>query len=235
MLLNARYFLKIAHRDGYIRAVNYHSTPINNSAILEEHLRFYSNHYTPVSLHDLSIFFKEKKWKKRNPGLIISFDDGYLSNYTVAKPLLEKYGFIGWFFVPTDRIVVNELKGRDMINWNELKDLGKRHVVGSHTKTHCRLKGTLTRHKMEEEIVLSKCMLQERLKKEIVVFCWVGGEEWSYSSLAAQIIFEAGYHFSFMTNSAPITINTSNLQLQRTNIESSWPLEDVKLSLSLMP
>jgi hypothetical protein len=60
----------------------------------------------------------------------------------------------------------------------------------------------------------------------------VGGEETSYSAGAARAIADAGFRFSFMTNSAPITASTHPLQLQRTNIEASWPLDAVAFQLS---
>ena len=63
------------------------------------------------------------------------------------------------------------------------------------------------------------------------IFCWVGGEETSYSSEAAKLISE-NYKYSFMTNNAVIRPGDDPLQLQRTNIEAENPLELVRFQLS---
>lgn len=63
-------------------------------------------------------------------------------------------------------------------------------------------------------------------------FCWVGGEERSYSAAAARLIRKCGYRYAFMTNSSLVRPGTSPLQIQRTNIEASWPLEIVEFQLS---
>ena len=34
------------------------------------------------------------------PALLLTFDDGYIDNYTFAAPLLEQFGFQGSFFIP---------------------------------------------------------------------------------------------------------------------------------------
>lgn len=91
---------KVIWDQSFIRAVNYHSTPAIYAFNFEKQLDFFSHHFSNCSFDDLEVFFREKKWKKNKPGLIISFDDGLKNNYDVALPLLEKYGFSGWFFVP---------------------------------------------------------------------------------------------------------------------------------------
>ncbi len=87
---------------GYIRAINYHGVSEDTAGNFERQLAYYAERFTAVSLADLDRFFHLQHWDKKRPGLIISFDDGLSSNYSVAAPLLEKYGFHGWFFVPVD-------------------------------------------------------------------------------------------------------------------------------------
>ena len=51
--------------------------------------------------------------------VILTFDDGYKSQYTTAKPILDKYGFKGTFYV-----VCNYAQkiDTDKMNWTEIKD-----------------------------------------------------------------------------------------------------------------
>ena len=100
------------------------------------------------------MFLKNGKWHKNKPGLILSFDDGIKDNFEIAYPLLEKYGFIGWFFVPTDFVItaVKEQLGfaknhqitmnmdlkedRVAFNWDEINILANNLVIGGHTRSH---------------------------------------------------------------------------------------------------
>lgn len=240
-----------------VRAINYHGTPQDRAEGFERQLRFYSRHFEPVDragLEDLLAGGRRSR-SAGKPGLLISFDDGLLSNYEVAAPLLEKYGFAGWFFVPVAPIGDPRLAGdpehRERIrlrhgidvsgearekpafmSWAQVRDLGRRHVVGCHTMNHCRLYGTLTEEKLRLEILESRVELERRLDREVDAFCWVGGEEDTYSRRAAEWIAKAGYRISFMTNPCPITAGTSPLQLQRTNIEADWPMPQVRFYLS---
>ena len=271
---------RIRFGPNHIRAINYHGTPQDQADSFEHQLRFYSRHFEPVDRSRLENLLACNKTvprssttlakvpaisrsgialagrrRSRKPGLLISFDDGLLSNYEIAAPLLEKYGFTGWFFVPVARIGDRRLAGdpehRDRIrsrhgidisgeagerpafmNWEQIRDLDRRHVIGCHTMNHCRLYEALTEEKLRLEIVDSKAELERQLAHEVDIFCWVGGEEGTYSRRAAESIAQAGYRFSFMTNLCPITAGTSPLQLQRTNVEASWSMAQVRFYMS---
>ena len=51
--------------------------------------------------------------------VILTFDDGYKSQYTTVKPILDKYGFKGTFYV-----VCNYAQkiDTDRMNWTEIKE-----------------------------------------------------------------------------------------------------------------
>jgi len=64
--------------------------------------------------------------------VILTFDDGGSSFYSVIAPLLEHYGFIGHFFVSTDYIGQPGFMSED-----EIKQLSERgHIIGSHSSSH---------------------------------------------------------------------------------------------------
>lgn len=222
----------------YIRAINYHDTPASSASNFEKQLQFYQQYFSPVTFSDLESFFNEGAWKKDKPGLIISFDDGHLSNYETALPLLEKYGFTGWFFVPAGFLYtkgkeqVRIFEDKAIMSWEDAIDINKNHVIGCHTMNHHRMTKETTEEQMEEEIAQSRLLLEEKLQCPIDIFCWCGGDFSSYSSSGANYIAKTGYSYVFMTNSAPILKGTHKLHLQRTNIETGWPIELVKFQLS---
>lgn len=245
---------RICFGSAHVRAIYYHGTPQEWAANLERQLRFYSRHFAPVDRAGLEDLLAGNR-RSMKPGLLISFDDGLLSNYEIAAPLLEKYGFVGWFFVPValignpgladdaehrERIrsryvidVSGEAPGKpSFMSWEQVRDLARRHVVGCHTMNHCRLYETLSEETLRLEILESKAELEKRLGHEVDAFCWVGGEEGTYSRRAAEWVVEAGYRLSFMTRLHPITAGTPRLQLQRTGIEGDWPMPQVRFYLS---
>ena len=241
---------KLFYKGNYIYVLNYHATPENESSVLEQQLVFYNKYFSSVNLSDLNQFFENKKWHKDKPGLILSFDDGLRSNFDVAAPLLEKYGFTAWFFIPTDFLDTSTDEqitfannhsicarniykdGRIAMTWDEIQKLDKNHVIGCHTKSHHRMIASTPKIQIHQEIIVSKMILEDKLGHAIDAFCWVGGEEFSYSAQGAKAIREAKYKYSFMTNCMPIKIDTNPHQLQRNNVETSWSINLVKFAVS---
>jgi peptidoglycan/xylan/chitin deacetylase (PgdA/CDA1 family) len=58
--------------------------------------------YRPASLEDIWSGFNGRTPPAH--AIVLTFDDGYEDNYTVAFPLLKKYGWTGTFFVVTSTI-----------------------------------------------------------------------------------------------------------------------------------
>ncbi len=49
--------------------------------------------------------------------LLLTFDDGYIDNYTFAFPILEEYGFQGSFFIPGKTLSTHELLDVNKIHY----------------------------------------------------------------------------------------------------------------------
>ncbi len=236
----------------HVRAVNYHDVPPSRADAFREQLVFYSAHYQPVSRVELERFLagQDIGLTAKRPGLLITVDDGLRSHAEVAAPLLESFGFSGWFMVPTGFVdapieTQSDFAGAHQIHyapeyddarvamtWDQLRALEANHVIGCHSESHRRLEAALTADERAREIERSKARLETELGHAMDVFCWVGGEEWSYSAECAASIRDAGYTLSFMTNNAPILPSTTPLQLQRSNIEANMTDAVVRFNLS---
>jgi peptidoglycan/xylan/chitin deacetylase (PgdA/CDA1 family) len=168
-----------------------------------------------------------------------------------VAPLLEKYGFPGWFNVPVGFVeapvaeqrafarrhfIDYDARGlpdeRIALSWADLRRLSGRHEICCHTWSHRRLEASLTREELDHEIGAAKRRLEEGLGQEVRAFTWVGGEESSYSREAAARIRAAGFEIAFMTNNAPIRPHAELLQVQRTNVEARHDPRFVRLCLS---
>lgn len=80
----------------------------------ERNMRLISeNGYTPISFSDMISFVEGKTLLPRKP-VVITFDDGYYSNYQYAFPILCKYGYKATIFV------IGSLVGRSTYYQNPL-------------------------------------------------------------------------------------------------------------------
>lgn len=233
----------------YVRALNYHDTPQRYVENFRAQLVWYSSHFTNCSYPKLRRLLADGIWSSSKPGLLISFDDGLKSNYKVAAPLLEEFGFTGWFMIPVafldsgstqhnDFALKNQISHQGLgsgdlaMSWDDVRDLEKRgHIVTCHSMNHKRLMDSLTDEELCEEIALSKSLLESRLGHPVSGFTWVGGEETSYSQRAFKSIVHANYTEVFCTNCQPIVAYQSPLFLDRSNIESHFSMNQVRLVL----
>ncbi|AKQ44833.1 hypothetical protein TH63_03065 [Rufibacter radiotolerans] len=68
----------------------------------EQQLKFLKSKYRVLPVAEVVENVQKKTLKRRT--IAITFDDGYIDNYLVAKPLLEKYGLPATFFVTSGNI-----------------------------------------------------------------------------------------------------------------------------------
>jgi peptidoglycan/xylan/chitin deacetylase (PgdA/CDA1 family) len=153
---------------------------------------------------------------------VIALYNGYRNNYDVFRPLLEKHGMIGWFFVasgyvscpPRDQRAMAAARNlktipdeysdwRSALSWDELRDLDARHVIASHTRNHTRV-SLEDRTALEDEIIGSQKDFIANLGHPVRAFAWLFGGAYGDSPLADECVDRAGYEFLF-----------SNLKVQR--------------------
>jgi peptidoglycan/xylan/chitin deacetylase (PgdA/CDA1 family) len=106
--------------------------------------------------------------------VILTFDDGYRSQYTNAKPILDKYGFKATF-----SIVCNYVgSGDNRMTWEEIKLLQQEgHDIASHTMNHYDL-SKLPSQKVEYEVAQSKqCLLDQGINPKSFTYPFNGGSD----------------------------------------------------------
>jgi peptidoglycan/xylan/chitin deacetylase (PgdA/CDA1 family) len=125
--------------------------------------------------------------------IMITFDDGYETDYTLALPILRKYGFKGVSFVTT-----GFLGNKGHMNWEQAqKLLEEGFSIQSHTRSHLLLKSA-SDQSIREEVYLSKQSIEVKLKSKVIGLSLPGG---SYSKKVRNIAIEQGYRYIF--NSKP--------------------------------
>jgi len=255
LIANLLYFTGISYvffrwtlKSNKIRAINYHCTPEKYSNNFGKQLAFYKRYFEDVNIEKLDNYFENIRIKRTKPGLIITFDDGLRSNFDYAVPLLENYGFTGWFFIPTGFISQNNsdnaniysinlkqqyLDNRYCFNLEELDHIKTKHIVGCHTYSHRRFSNLDTIFTLDYEIKEAKEDLEKLINGCFIeVFAWVGGELNSYTFSAYNKIIDSGFKYAFTTNNYTIHPESDKFNLNRTNIESCDSIPMILFQLS---
>ena len=74
-----------------------------------------------------------------NKAVILTFDDGYKSQYTTAKPILDKYGYKATFYIVCDYVGGGEglVHPNAKMTWEDIIALhNEGYDIGSHTMSH---------------------------------------------------------------------------------------------------
>lgn len=200
----------------FIRVVNYHSTPRGAADELRAELAGFARDYASVTLADLDQLFETGTWHKDKPGLIPVFYEGYRNSATVAAPICDEVGLTGWFpiatsFVDCDpeyqeafarahwiSLVEEDTKGgRIAMNWDEVAELSKRHVVYPHTAHHEGFDTVLSDEDIVREVVESKRQLEAVTGQEAPAFVWLHGSSYGQSPRHDRAVKDAGYRYQF--------------------------------------
>jgi peptidoglycan/xylan/chitin deacetylase (PgdA/CDA1 family) len=79
-------------------------------------MQWLKDHAHPVSEQNIIECLRSKKSFKK-PCALVTFDDGYRDNYTIAYPILKELGIPAIFFIPTDSINTRRVGHWDLIAW----------------------------------------------------------------------------------------------------------------------
>lgn len=104
---------------------------------LEAYLKVFRRwKYQMISMDDLI----HENYDKKRPFVVLTFDDGYKDNLTVALPILEKYNARATIFVNPDFISEKSDEKSDwgFMTWEEVQSAAKSGVfdIQAHTMTH---------------------------------------------------------------------------------------------------
>lgn len=122
---------------------------------------------------------------------VITFDDGYVDNYTTAFPLLEKYRFTATVFM-----VSSYINGEDYMSWPQLKELfANGWEIEGHTVNHPYLskKDAAT---VLSELKSSKELLENGLGHPVDFFAYPYGD---FNDGIVLALKNAGYLMAFTT------------------------------------
>lgn len=166
----------------------------------EMHLKYINeNNYNCITVEELYEIIKKRKYENLEKTLLISFDDGAESDFSVACPLLRKYKIRATFFITSAFI---EKPG--YLSISQIKGLLSQGMsIQSHGKTHSFLDSK--KINIYEELLQSKIQLQKLIGKKVDFISAPGGR---YDKRTINLAKKAGYLAFFTSNPYQITIKS---------------------------
>ena len=171
--------------------------------LFEKHIETLLNQgYNPVKMSDYYSFMLGSKSLPDNP-IIITFDDGYLSNYEIAFPVLKKYNIPATIFIVTSTVGLTPESGLvsyPHFTWEQAKIMQDSGLIeiNSHTHTHKNI-SELSTGELQKEIRLSKYLIEKNLNKYCYTFAYPYG---GYREDTEKLIRYAGYKMHIKVNDA---------------------------------
>lgn len=222
------------NHNNYIRILNYHHVSSQEKENFISQLEWYSEEFEWCDIDDLELFLNGEKQFLTKPGILITFDDGYLDNYYVVHSVLSLKNIRAVYCVSAgllgEKAIRDGMEEEYMssVQLTEMASQGA--IIACHTFSHHRMESSDTKEVLQHEIVEAKVKLEKELGIQVSVFCWCGGEENTYTKEASDLI-KMNYKYGLMSNSAPILKYCNRFQLDRTNIGANWPLSLVRFQL----
>src|SRR6476659_179469 len=220
--------------------IRYPGTEITPAAFEAQMKELKDKGITVISMQDLLAW---KRGEKNIPprSAVVTFDDGWKSQYEVAWPIMKKYGYPFTLFIYTEGVRGGTLGGGEAITWEQLADLRDNGVdIEAHSATHQDLReghtvmvmepgGKRTKKKLtgpeyeqwiQNEVVGCKQLLEQRLGIKINCFAVPFG---NYNDRVKEIARNAGYEAMFTVYGQPIRYTSPLDALGRYAIEANKP------------
>ena len=191
----------------------------------EEHMAWLAAHQRVISL-DTAVTELDTALatgEDLRPGVVITFDDGYLDNLTHALPVLERHRLPASIFVTTafaEQAMSHPrypaVEGRLHLTWEEIRQMAANPLItiGSHTLTHPFL-GRLSGEESAREIAQSRAVIQEKIAAPVNYFCYPSGD---YGARETGLVSDAGYRAAVTVSPGSNRAGTPRFALRRTEV-----------------
>ncbi|MEY2546166.1 MAG: hypothetical protein QOG48_1283 [Verrucomicrobiota bacterium] len=220
--------------------IRYPGTEITPAAFEAQMKSLKDRNITVISLQD---YLAWRRSEKNIPPrcAVVTFDDGWKSQYEVAWPIMKKFNYPLTLFIYTEGVRGGSLGGGEAITWEQLAEMRDAGVdIEAHTATHQdlreghtvmvmspdrkRTKKKLTGAEYEQwlqnEVVGCKQLLEQRLAIKCNCFAVPFG---NYNDHVKEIARNAGYEAMFTVYGQPLTFNSPMDALGRYAIEANKP------------
>jgi peptidoglycan/xylan/chitin deacetylase (PgdA/CDA1 family) len=174
-------------------------------SVLDEQFAYLRDHgFTPITFTDLDAYFDTGAPLPEKP-VILTFDDGWRTQFENALPLLTTYGFRATFF-----FFPNGLGHENFMSWDEARELVTAGMeIGSHSQSHL----YMTKQDavaLQKELAGSKEWLEEELRVPVAALSYPFG---LYSEEIIALAEETGYTTARTLTKTTIHTRDARLEL----------------------
>src|SRR5215813_1449177 len=220
--------------------IRYPGTEITPAAFEAQMKELKDKGITVISMQDLLA------WKRSEKSIpprcaVVTFDDGWKSQYEVAWPMMKKFGYPFTLFIYTEGVRGGTLGGGEAITWEQLADMRDNGVdIHAYSATHQDLReghsvmviepgGKRSRKKLtgadyekwvQNEVVGCKELLEQRLGIKVNCYAVPFG---NYNEHVKELARNAGYEAMFTVYGQPITFTSPMDSIGRYAIEANKP------------
>lgn len=189
------------------------------------------NGYHAITLDQL-LDFMEFKTELPEKSVVITIDDGWISTYKIAYPVLKKYHFVATLFVYTDF-----MEGGKAMDWEQINELAENGFeIQNHTRTH-RDMAALT--KDEDFKAYFNAIIGEITDAEKTIYAKTGKKTkflaYPYgktNSIVIHLIKKLGYRGAVTVSRGTTPFFQNEYTLQRSSIYGDYNLKDFADNLS---
>lgn len=177
-----------------------------------------------VSLVDVQQFLRGER-ALRDGSVLVTVDDGFVSLYEQALPVLRDYRIPAVAFVSPGLLADNAASlasagPEPYLSWPQLEILAESGIaIGSHAWSHRSL-GRLPVPEAEQEAVHSRAALEARLQRPVTAFAYPYGRWGDFNAVTARVLAASGYCCAFTSQHGAIGNAADPFVLPRIKIES---------------
>lgn len=191
------------------------------------------NNYNVIRLADLPDFMSGRRPLPPR-AVVITFDDGHVSSYQHAYPILRQHGFAATFFVYTDF-----LGGGEGLTWAQINEMSKSGLIDiqSHSKSHAnlivRLAGETDQRyaaRVQTELRVPREVIERNVPGKVTHHAFPFGDA---NQVVLERLVQTGHELGLTVNPGGNAFFAYPLMLRRTMIFGGASMESFRSALQV--
>jgi peptidoglycan/xylan/chitin deacetylase (PgdA/CDA1 family) len=191
------------------------------------------NKYSVIRLADIADFLSGKRALPPR-AVVITFDDGHVSTYQHAYPVLRQHGFPATFFLYTDFVGAGE-----GLNWAQIREMSNSGLIDfqSHSKTHMNLvvrqQGESDQRyseRIQTELRAPREVIERNLPGKVSHYAFPYGDA---NATVLERLVQTGHQLGLTVNPGGNPFFSYSLMLRRTMILGGSSMEAFRSALQV--
>ena len=181
--------------------------------------------YHAITLYQLHDYVAQGKPLPEKP-IILTFDDGYVDAFTQAMPILQKYGFVGTFFIMTGPADRGGAGG--YLTWDQIAAMTAAGMdIELHSREHYDLRNRSDDF-LAHQVTGGKETIEARIARPVRWFAYPSGR---YDAAVKRALTSAGFWGAVTTAPGQSHTASTLFDLPRIRIGGTFTLEVFKKAI----